>query len=72
MYVRYHRDKCENYYNEIHDFLLDENKIPNRINNSKTQIKKKNQIKEMNFVKCVKIIICYAENHIEKIEKDQK
>ena len=41
MYVRYHRDKCENYYNEIHDFLLDENKIPNRINNSKTQNKKK-------------------------------
>ena len=44
-YVSYHRENCEKYYTEIHEFLLDENKIPNRINFPKTKNKRKIQKK---------------------------
>ena len=56
-YITYHRENCENYYTEIHEFLLDGKKIPNRINFSKTTNKKKYLIKEMSLGKCVTIII---------------
>ena len=49
-YVKYHRENCENYYNEIYDFIKDNNKYPERILNH-TKKKKKIANKKTNIAK---------------------
>lgn len=52
-YVKYHRENCENYYNEIYDFIKDNNKYPERILNH-TKKKKKIANKKYEYRKMIK------------------
>ena len=49
-YVKYHRVNYLNYYNEIYTYIIDNNKIPDRIINQKNLTKKKYEFKKMNVI----------------------
>ncbi len=64
-YVKYNRKSCLNYYNEIEDYIKDNNKIPLRLKNNK-KVKRKTQSKRRTrFRKMVKENYRLATNRLQ-------
>ena len=64
-YVSFNRKTCENYYNEIADYILDNNNIPARLKNNPLKKNKRQSKKRGKFRKMIKNHYRLYENRLQ-------
>ena len=64
-YVKYNQKSCLNYYNEVEDYINDNNKIPLRLKNNKKAKRKTQSKRRTRFRKMVKDNYRLADNRLQ-------